>query len=132
MNVLEQAQALGAAIASDPVAIELKAAQTAYDTCEALQKKLTEYNAQRAVMGEEFRKEVEKQDPVMLEMVKERIDVLGREIVAFPEYARLAEAQKALQGLISKVNAEISYAVFGVRPDEGGCSHDCSSCSGCH
>ncbi len=131
MTVMEHAQALGVAISEDPVAVELKAAQTAYDTCEGLQKKLTEYNAQRAVMGEEFRKEVEKQDPVMLEMVKARIETLGREIVAFPEYARLAEAQKALQALIAKVNSEISYAVFGVRPDEG-CTHDCASCSGCH
>ena len=131
-HVMMKAKELGAAIAESDVVAELKNAQAAYDTCTALQDKLTEYGANRAAMGEEFKKEIEKQDPAMLKMIKARIETLGREIVSFPEYARLSEAQKALQNLIADVNAEISYAVYGVRPNEEECTHDCSTCKGCH
>ncbi len=132
MDVMMKAKELGDAIAKSAVVSELKNAQAAYDTCAALQDKLTEYGANRAAMGEAFKKEIEKQDPEMLKMIKARIDVLGKEIVSFPEYTRLSEAQKALQALIADVNAEISYAVYGIRPNEGECTHDCSTCKGCH
>ena len=132
MTVMELAAALGDAIADEAVVKELREAQAAYDACTAIQERLTEYNAQRKIMGDEFRKEVEKQDPDMLGLIKNRIDELGREIVSYPEYSRLLEAQKALQALMTKVNSEISYRVFGMRPEENSCTHDCSTCGGCH
>lgn len=131
-KITELSRALGEAIAEHEVVKNLKAAQDAYNNCAAMQAKMTEYNANRAAMGEEFKKEIEKQDPAMLEMIKNRIDELGREIVSFKEYADLAEAQKKLQTLMASVNSEIQYCVFGIRPEENACTHDCSSCSGCH
>ncbi len=131
-KITELSKALGEAIAEHEIVKNLKAAQEAYNNCAPMQAKMTEYNANRAAMGEEFKKEIEKQDPAMLEMIKKRIDELGREIVSFKEYGELAEAQKKLQTLMASVNSEIQYRVFGIRPEANECTHDCSSCSGCH
>ncbi len=133
MTVMEHAKALGEAIAADPVVKSLREAQEAFNACRPLQDKMTEYNANRAAMGEEFQKEIEKQDPDMIGMIKNRMDVLGKEIVAFPEYKAMADAENALKALMTKINGEINYYVFGVRPpSESECTHDCSTCSGCH
>ena len=134
MTVMEHAKALGEAIADDKVVKELREAQEAYNNCRPLQDKMTEYNANRAAMGEEFKKEIEKQDPEMINMIRNRMDALGKEIVSFPEYKRMADAEAAMKALMTRINGEINFYVFGVRPEENenACTHDCSSCSGCH
>ncbi len=133
MTVMEHAKALGEAIADSAVVKALREAQEAFNACRPLQDKMTEYNANRAAMGEEFQKEIEKQDPDMIQMIKNRMDVLGKEIVAFPEYKAMADAENSLKTLMTKINSEINFYVFGVRPEEeNACTHDCSTCGGCH
>lgn len=133
MTVMEYAKALGEAIAIDPVVKTLREAQEAYNSCRPLQDKLAEYNASRAAMGEEYKKDAEEQDAAIQEKLKNRLDELGREIVAFPEYGALSAAEKGLKDLMTRVNSEINFCVFGIRPEEeNACTHDCATCGGCH
>lgn len=127
MTPLEKATELALAIKNDPLLVEYQAARAAYEACGELRTKMTEYNAQRSILGQEFSKEVEEQSPELLDMVRHRMDELAAEIAAMPEYKDFSAAQLKVTDLMNAINAEIQRVVFGVEPNTE-CTHDCSSC----
>ena len=62
--------------------------------------------------------------------LRAHIEELSGEICKNPHYIAFAAAQKTLNNLMAEVNAEIRFCITGERPQT--CTHDCSSCSGCH
>ena len=64
------------------------------------------------------------QSPELISLIRERIDMLGKQIAADPDYRAFADAQQEVTKLMQEINSEISFQVFGERP----CTHDCSSC----
>ena len=62
MTVMEQAKILGQALALDPAVIRLNHAKEAYENDRSLRGAMQEYNALRAGMGEEFKKDEGEQD----------------------------------------------------------------------
>ena len=58
MTVLEQAKALGEALAKDEVVVRLNEAKIAYEQDTELRAAMQEYNALRAALGEEFKKDI--------------------------------------------------------------------------
>ncbi len=130
MTVIEKARELAEAIKADAIMQEYTAARAAYDNSVELQTKMTEYNAQRSVLSQEFNREVDEQRPELLRMVRERMDTLAREISDLEEYRNFSAAQLRVTDLMNKVNAEIQRIVFGIEPDLAeNCTHDCSTCS---
>ena len=127
MTVLEKARELAEAIKNDPILQNYAAARAAYQACPALQTKMTEYNAQRTILSQEFSKEVEEQSPELLEMVRNRMNQLAQEISAMEEYRNVSACQLQVTNLMKKVNDEIQLVVFGIEPQEE-CTHDCSTC----
>ena len=81
------------------------------------------------VIGEEFSKANDEIDQIAVANIRARIDELTREISSNPVYIAFATAQQALNKLMAEVNAEIKFCITGERDD---CTHDCSTCSGCH
>lgn len=69
-------------------------------------------------------------DPDLVRQIQERIDELYAEIAANPAFVELNEAQAAVNNLMNAVNNTIMFAITGEMP--AGCTHDCSSCGGCH
>ncbi len=128
MSVIEKARELAEEIKADPIMQEYVAARAAYENSVELQTKMTEYNAQRAVLSQEFSLEVEEQRPELLRMVKERMDVLAHEISELEEYKNFSAAQLRVTDLMNNVNAEIQRIVFGIEPTPADCTHDCSTC----
>ena len=128
MTVIEHCQALGQAIKESPALIAYFEAKKAYDSDAHLQSLMFEYEAQRKILGSVFARE-EETDPALITSIRDRIQALAGEIVAIPTYREHEDAKKGVNALMEQVNAEISAAVFGVRPSS--CTHDCSTCSGC-
>ncbi len=129
MSVMEKAKELAEAIKADEIMQEYNAARAAYEGSVELQTKMTEYNAQRSIMGQEFSRDVEAQSPELLRMVRERMDVLAREIAALEEYKNFSAAQLRVTDMMNKVNGEIQRIVFGIEPSmDENCTHDCSTC----
>ncbi len=128
MSVIDKARELAEAIKADEIMKEYAAARAAYDGSAVLQTKMTEYNAQRSIMGQEFSRDVEAQSPDLLRMVRERMDTLAREIAEMEEYRNFSAAQLRVTDLMNKVNGEIQRIVFGVEPTPADCTHDCSTC----
>lgn len=124
MSVLEQAKLLGEALAKDETVLKLQAAKQSYENDTELRAAMQEYNALRAALGEEFRKDPKEQNEAFVQTVKQRTDELYEIVTKHEAYTAFMDAQKALNKLMSEVNSEISFYAFGERP----CTHDCSSC----
>ena len=131
MNVMELAKALGEGIKNDPVLLAYDAAKAAFEADAALNAQMSEYNADRTCLAEEFNKDLAMQDKDVIEQLKAKMDELARAINSNETYTRFAAAQQAVNDLMKQINEEITFYAFGVRPNSG-CTHDCSSCSGCH
>ena len=127
-NVFELAITLGKALKEDPRLIRMDAARKAYEEDATLKVLMTEYDVQQKAIqqvasSEDF-------DPQLIESIQNRIGELYDQITAAPAYVELNEAQEAVNELMNAVNNTITFAITGEMPSN--CTHDCSTCGGCH
>ena len=126
MSIYSLAAELGKAIKADDRMIRMEKAKEAYDKSEKIGKLMMEYGIQQqalTTMGDS-----EQIDTDALTRIQDRIDEIYAEITTDPIFKELDEAQAAVNELMQNVNNTIMYHATGSTP----CSHDCSSCSGCH
>ncbi len=128
-KVMELAHALGEEIAKSEEIADLNRTKEAFDANAALQEKMSEYETERLLLGQEFAKNTDEADEVAMANLRARIEELTREISADPLYIEFQMAQKAMNDLMASINAEIKFCITGERPSD--CTHDCSTCSGC-
>ena len=119
---------LGMEIAKSDEIKALEDAKAKYQSDEALQALMSEYETDRVLLAEEFSKS--DVDQGVATNLRNRIEELTSEITKNPNYIAFSEAQRGMNALMADVNAEIKFCITGERPTE--CTHDCSTCSGCH
>ena len=129
-KIIALANALGQQIAESEEMKRLETAKNVYTADADLQAKVSEYEADRLALGKEFAKNPDEADQRAIADIRARMEELTREITANANYAEFAEAQKAVNAIMTAVNNEIKFCITGERPTE--CTHDCSTCSGCH
>ena len=129
-KIIELAHALGEEIAKSEEIKNLEAAKAAFQTDAELQSKMSEYEAERMLLGQEFSKNPDEADQKAIADLRARIEQLSAEIGSSEKYRDFLNAQQAMNALMADVNAEIKYCITGERPLE--CTHDCSTCKGCH
>lgn len=127
-NVFELAIVLGKALKKDPRMVRMDEARKAYEQDETMTALMTEYEVQQKAMqniatGESF-------EPQMMEMIQNRINELYEQIMSHPVYVELNAAQESVNELMNAVNNTITFAITGEMPSS--CTHDCSTCGGCH
>ncbi len=127
-GVFEIATALGKALKSDARMVRMEAARKAYEQDRTITTLMAEYEVQQKAMqnvaaGEDF-------EPQLMEMIQNRINELYEQIMNHPVYAELNAAQEAVNELMNAVNNTITFAITGEMPSD--CTHDCSTCGGCH
>ena len=128
-KIIEIAHMLGEEIAKSEEMKTLEAAKANFDADKELQEKMSEYETDRLLLGQEFAKNTEDADEIAIANLKARIEELTSEISKNPNYIVFAEAQNGLNALMASVNAEIKFCITGERPST--CTHDCSTCGGC-
>jgi cell fate (sporulation/competence/biofilm development) regulator YlbF (YheA/YmcA/DUF963 family) len=128
-KIIELAHALGEEISKSDEIKNLEAAKDAFEADSELQAKMSEYETDRLLLGQEFAKNEGEADEIAIANLKARIEELSREISKNPKYIIFAEAQNSLNSLMASVNAEIKFCITGERPST--CTHDCSTCGGC-
>ena len=128
MGIFEIAAELGKAIKADERYVKFEAAKKAYEECAELQKNLIEYEVQQTALQNEYAKE--EKDMVFIEAIGKRIDELYRAVTESPEFVALNESQNEINELMNSVNSTITFNITGELPSS--CTHDCSSCGGCH
>lgn len=126
MEIMELAAELGKKIKEDERIKNLKKAEEAYQSNPDLQRLMVEYNAQNTALTEEYKKP--EKDDEFIKRIERRINELYHEITEHPVMIEYQNAQEIVNQFMNEVNSEISYQITGERP----CSHDCSSCGGCH
>lgn len=129
MEIFDLAAKLGQALKQDERLIALEQAKKAYEEDAALRRDMTEYEVQQKVLAEEITKG-EGRDLQLVDMVQARIDALYKQINENPAFVGLDRAQTAVNDLMARVNAAITYEITGELPGAG-CTHDCSTCGGC-
>ena len=128
MGIFELAAELGKTLKEDPRLVRLEAARVAYESDENVRKLMMEYEVQQRAIQHEAAKD--ERDQVLLQMIQDRIDALYTAITETEAYKELEAAQNEVNALMEKVNATITYNITGEQPSS--CTHDCSSCGGCH
>lgn len=128
-KIIELAHQLGIEIANSEEIKKLNETKNAFDSNEELQAKMSEYEADRMLLGQEFSKPESEIDEKAVADLRARIEELTREVSKDPIYIAFAEAQQGMNKLMADVNAEIKFCITGERDN---CTHDCSTCSGCH
>lgn len=126
MSIFELASELGKAIGQDERMIRMTKAKEAYESSEKIGNLMMEYGIQQqalTTMGDS-----EQIDTDALTRIQDRIDEIYADITTDPIFKELDEAQNAVNALMETVNNTIMYNATGKTP----CTHDCSSCSGCH
>lgn len=128
-KIIELAHQLGMEIAKSDEIKELNETKNAFDSDQELQALMSEYEAERMLLGQEFSKANDEIDEKAIADLRARIEELTREISKNPIYIAFANAQQNMNKLMADVNAEIKFCITGERDN---CTHDCSTCSGCH
>ena len=127
MSIFELAAELGKALKEDEKLVRLDAAKKAYESDADLKKKMIEYEVQQKALQVELTRD--ERDTLFIDTIQKRIDTLYREIMEHPVFMELNEAQAEVNELMNAVNNTITFHITGETPS---CTHDCSTCSGCH
>ena len=108
--------------------IRMENAKKSYESSERINNLLMEYGIQQqalTTMGDSA-----DIDTDAISRIQDRIDEIYAQITTDPHFVELDEAQSAVNELMSTVNDTIMYNATGKLPSA--CTHDCSSCGGCH
>ena len=128
MEIFELAAELGKKLKEDARLIALEDAKKAYEADPDLQKAMLEYDVQQKAMQREVAKP--ERDLQFIEVIQKRIDTLYTQIVGHPTFVALNQAQTEVNELMNTVNNTIMTQITGEEPS--GCTHNCSTCGGCH
>lgn len=115
---------------------EFKKYQAAREKCRAdreLEAKINEFKIQKKVYDAENARE--NHDEEMLAVIKNRLDTLYDEVYSTDIMKDFTVAEDNFNILLNAVNMTISSYITEIpysAEGEGGCTHDCSSCAGCH
>ena len=128
MEIMEIAALLGKTLKEDERLVRLEAAKNEYTSDVELQKKLLEYEVQQTALQGEITKS--ERDTAFIDIIQNRIDVLYKEITESPVFIKLNEVQAEVNELMNAVNMTITANITGEEPSS--CTHNCSTCGGCH
>ena len=127
--MIKAIEALKEALAESEELKAYNAAKAAYDADEALNKNINEYNVQAAILETEGRKPESERDTTLVESISARLRDLYDSISESPALAQMREAEAGLSEIVNAINEAVR---FTIEPESANCTHDCSTCGGCH
>ncbi len=135
MDIIESIRRFGVELQKEPRFIAYAKAKLALDADEALQEKIGAFNVARMNIDRMLEKE-EKND-VDLSVANAELRHIYDSIMENESMKVYNEAKMALDKLMSDITAILQMSAEGADPmtaeiPTGGCSGNCSGCSGCH
>ena len=127
-TIFELAAELGKTLKEDARIIALDKAREAFEADADVAALMTEYEVQQNAIHEEAMKEERSED--VLNAIQDRIEAIYNKITESENYKALEAAQNEVNALMEAVNNTITFNITGEEPSA--CTHDCSSCGGCH
>ncbi len=136
-DLMEMAKQLGRELQKDERYIAFRKAEEENDKDEALQNLIGEFNLKRLDLGNEEDKA--EHDEERVKKLGEEVRELYSQIMANPNMAAYQGARAQFEQMLDSINRVIAISAAGQDPDtfdpnafSGGCSGDCSGCTGCH
>ncbi len=117
---------LGEGIKNTDVYKKYAEAVEVYTRSEGLNQMVFEYNTHQMAITEEYKKP--ERDQGVIDAISKRIEELYTKIVDHEDYKAFLAAQEEYQTYMQSLYAELDYYITGKKA----CSHDCSTCGGCH
>ena len=127
-QILELAATIGKEVKESALMKAYEAAEAAYVADEALQDKIREYSVQQQLLAEENTKP--EPNTFIIETVQGRLQGLYGEITASKTFVEFSEKQDQVRELLTQINNVMMQQITG--EDPAACTHDCSTCHGCH
>lgn len=134
-DVIKLARELGAALQADARYEKLMQARKVNDEDEALQNLIGEFNMIMLKAQQEAEKE--EKDEAKMQEYNEQYVAAYQKIMANENMVAYQAAQSELEAVVNTVNGIIAMSLNGedpmtCDPDAQNCTHDCSTCGGCH
>ena len=134
MDCIELFKRAAVALQTDPRYLALEQARKMNDSDEELQNMIGEFNLARMDLNNEITKE-ERDDQRIAEL-NEKVNSLYGQIMSDEGMIAYNDAKRDCEALINHIDAIINTAMNGGDPmtveTPANCTHDCSTCGGCH
>ncbi|MBQ8058162.1 MAG: YlbF family regulator [Ruminococcus sp.] len=134
MDLIALARQMGHAIQEEKAYKDLRTAQTAADNDKELQDLIGEFNLKRMAINNEACKE--ERDEEKLRALNEEMRSSYAKIMSNENMIAYNDAKTQLDTIMQRVMAIITQSADGEDPDttdfSSSCTHDCSTCGGCH
>ena len=125
MNILDKTRELGEMIQESEEMKAVKEAEAAQNADEATQEHLKEFNMNRLNLARDMQNgKISREEAI--EMNNKAFEELCEKAPLVRAYV---DAKSAFDGLVNQINSIINYYITG---STGDCTHNCSTCSGCH
>ena len=128
MEILDMARQLGEAIRDSEIMARVKKAEEAQQSDAEAQKLIGEYNLTRMQLAQRAQKEdITKEE---MEQIQQELSAEFEKLTKNPVIAEFLESRAALDAIVNQVNSILTHFITGEDPN--GCTHNCSTCGGCH
>ena len=125
-DIIKAAKALGELIQSSDEMKKVKELEALQEQDENAKTLLMEFNMNRMNLGRDMQNGKITED----EAVRKNNEAFEKLISECEIIKNYVDAKKERDRVVNEVNGILNYYITGQAP--GGCSHDCSSCGGCH
>ena len=134
MDMIELARDFGRELQKDERYLAFDAARVASDADEELQALIGEFNLKRMAINNEAQKD--EQDEEKIKTLNEELRSAYNRIMANDNMMRYNETKQELDQFVQRLLTIISMCAEGEDPATAdynpSCTHDCSTCGGCH
>ena len=125
MTIKEMAHELGKLIKESPVMAAMDKAEEIQKNDENAQTLLQEFNMKRMNLARDMQSGKIQQ----AEAIQKNTEAFSQMVEKSETIRDYVEAKKAFDQMVQEVNSIINYYITGQEP---GCTHNCSTCGGCH
>ena len=133
-DVIKLTRELGHAIQNEDFYKNLQSAKNAADSDETLQEMITRFNIKRVAINNEACKQ--ERDDEALRKLNEEMRTVYSEIMSNENMVAYNNAKQDYDHALQRIVAIITQSAEGEDPDttdyDESCTHDCSTCGGCH
>ena len=136
-DILQLTRELGVAIQKDERYTALEQAKKKNDEDAVLQDKIGQLNILVMNFNQEMGKPDAEKDKEKIEKLNNDYATLYNEIMANENMSAYQKAQQELEALANEINSILAMSLNGedpltCDPNAQDCTHDCSTCGGCH
>ncbi len=135
MDCIELFKAAAAALQQDARYLSLEHTRKANDNDEALQDLISEFNLARMNLNNEITNE--DRDDARIAELNTKVNTMYGQIMGHEGMVAYNEAKRDCEALVQYIDSIINTAMNGGDPmtvpePSDDCTHDCSTCGGCH